>query len=186
MGFLQNYVEEHRLESLSESIKDRLNQIEIEMKEKVEQNTGSSFDVCLEQYGPKIADLTARVSEQIGGLALKTLSDYIGLLRFVWNIGIEVYQLVQDLAGCVYTDTMTPEQKHDAQISFGVDLIYFIWLTADPFKNKFNWIPFKKTLEQRLIRFVARLALDSALDFFKANLNQNKIALMSDGYIRGL
>jgi len=72
------------------------------------------------------------------------------------------------MGGCIVSDTMTEEEQEKAKLEFGKDLTYFIWMTVDPLEGYFNWLPFKKSLEKWIVRWLAGYALETAMDMLEA------------------
>lgn len=166
MGFLQNYLNNNRLDAMTDDIKKRLSELEYSLQT---ETPSDDFSVCLEKFGPEISDLVERVSAAIPTISLNGWKDYLGLGQFIWNIAVEVYQLMKEVSSCVVNDSMTPEQKKEAEVLFGKELIYFVWLAVNPLKGHFTWVPFKATIEKRLVMYCAEKALGSVVHLFAAN-----------------
>jgi hypothetical protein len=183
MGFLNAYLKNHILDTMPDS-----QQANLEKLEKVEQNlenqiSGTSgtlnFEEIVKQHGPEIADLVSRASE-----AFKNIEFSFSKFRVIINIGVEVYQMVEEMGSSIVTDTMTPEEKQMAKIKFGQELIYFIYLTIDPLKNVLNWVPFKSTLEKKIVKWLSGLSLSAAVDFLKSKgieiMSVNRVKALPD------
>jgi len=127
MGFIDNYLDENRLDKMSDKHKNNIRKLEKQLSEQLPQgDENPTMDIVLKEHGPQIADLVERASQVLhGGFSFSKF-------RVVINIGIEVYQLVDQI-------------ELDDKVQFGKDLTYFIWKTIDPVEKYFNWLPFKKT-----------------------------------------
>jgi len=168
MGFVDNYLDKHRLDKMPEKHKKNVEKLEKKLEEKAKGNNGQiDFENdILKEYGPQIADLVERASKALhGGFSFS-------MFRVVINIGIEVYQLVDQMSDKVVPPGYTGEQAQEAKVEFGKDLTYFIWKTIDPLGKYLNWLPFKKSIERRIVRWLAGYALDAALDMLTAQEEQ--------------
>ncbi len=164
MGFLEHYVDKHRLDTMPQKHKNNINKLEKSLSKRIPDS--ANFDEVLQKYGPQISDLVERVAKAFGdGFSF---SDF----RVVINIGVEVYQLVNQISDQIVSPGMSPEEQHEARVEFGKDLTYLIWMTVDPLKKYFNWLPFKKTIERKLVKWLAGYALDAAMDIITANTSQ--------------
>lgn len=160
MSFLEEYVSKHLLDNLSPSQQNNINNLETLLKDQV---TNGSFEDILKQYGSQISDLVNRTSQAVSG----ELS--LSKLRVIINIAIEVYQLVEVMSNSIVKPDMLEEDKKTAKITFGQDLTYFIWITVDPLKDYFNWLPFKKTVEKKVVKILSGFGIKSAMDILESN-----------------
>lgn len=176
MSFLDHYLKKHRLEKMPEKHKRNIEKIERQL-EYITQGGQLTFEDCIKQYGSDIADLVERVSNYISEFDDWSFSYVVSTFRFVYNIAIEVYQIVHHMSGCVITDDMSDQEQHDAIVSFGRELVYFIWKTVDPLGGRFTWIPFKQTIEKKIVMWLASMSLESAIDLFQA-ANLHEISIM--------
>jgi len=160
MSFLEEYVSKHLLDNLSPSQQDNINNLETLLKDQV---TNGSFEDILKQYGSQISDLVNRTSQAVSG------EISLSKLRVIINIAIEVYQLVEVMSSSIVKPDMLEEDKKIAKITFGQDLTYFIWITVDPLKDYFNWLPFKKTIEKKVVKILSGFGIKSALDILESN-----------------
>lgn len=180
-GFLKHYVKKHRLDTMPEKHKKNIAKLEEKIAKHVEKAPGPlKFDDVLKEHGQKIADLVERLSDYIKDMPSLSFSGVISLFRFVYSISIEIFQIVKDVSGAVVDDSMTDEEQHDAKVTFGKELVYFVWLTVDPLGKRFNWIPFKKTIEKKLVMWLAGMALESAVDLFDAGAVQSMAIMSAD------
>jgi len=164
MGFVDNYLEKHRLDTMSEKHKKNVKNLEKKL-------TLDFEDDILKEYGPQIADLVERASKALhGGFSFSKF-------RVVISIGIEVYQLVDQMADKVISLALPEDKRQEAKVEFGKDLTYFVWKTVDPLANSLSWLPFKKAIERWLVRWLAGYALDAALDMLSAQ--EGQISTMS-------
>lgn len=169
MSFVDHYLKKHRLAKMPEKMKERIKKIEEKVRNLVDNAPGEkTFEDCLKEYGPEIADLIERVSKHIKDHPPLSFGGVIQTFKFIYSIAVETHQIVEAMAGCVIDDSMSEEEQHVAKVGFGKDLIYFIWMTVDPLQKKFNWIPFKRTIEKKLVMWLAGMALESTVDLFAA------------------
>ncbi len=180
MSFIDTYLTKYKLDSLPQSVKETLNKVEQTLNDKANAITDgeAKFNECLKQYGPDIASVTERVSEKFKGISVKSVSDAISLLRFISSIGFEVYQIVDHLSACALPDSLSEESKKSAKIDFGVELTYFVWVTVSPLEGKLSWIPFKKTIERKVVRWLSKTSIQFAYDYF------NRPPQSSSSYLR--
>ncbi len=174
MGFLDHYVDKYKLDKISLE-NGRLKRLE----EKIRRTINSAptpvvFEDIIKQHGEKIADLVARVSAHFNEWQF---SKIISSFKFVINIGTEVYQIVEDMQDSIITDGMSEEEKNIAKTELGKDLTYFVWMVVNPLKNKWKWLPFKGAIERWIVKWLAGMSLNAAMDYFKANI---KIRVFSD------
>lgn len=146
---------------MPEKHQKNLEKIEKKIAETVE--NPAKFEDALKKYGPEISDLVERAS-----YALKDISFSFQKLRVVISIGIEVYQLVDNMSDCIVSEAMTKEQQKAVKMELGKDLTYFIWMTVDPIAGYVRWLPFKKTIEKWLVRWLASYAMETAMDMLEA------------------
>jgi len=161
MGFLNEYLKNHVLDPMPSSQQTNLEKVEQNLEEKL--SGLSSFEDIVKQHGAEIADLVGRARE-----AFKNISFSFDKFRVIINIGIEVYQIVENMSSLIITENMSPEEKTKAKIEFGQELIYFIYLTIDPLKSVLNWVPFKATIEKKLVKWLSGMSLSAAADFLKS------------------
>ncbi len=166
MSFIDHYLEKHKLKTLSPKSRKNIEKLENKLKNHIASSKGAfTFDDLLKKHGEDIANLIERASalKDLPGLRL---GNAIKTFKLVYSISIEVYQIVESMAQCVVDDTMSPGEAHNAKVQLGQEIVYFIWLTVDPIGN--NWIPFKKTIEKKLVFWLAGMALNSVVDLFAA------------------
>lgn len=188
MSFLQNYVTKYRLDDLSSSTIERLKEVEDTIKFEIEKYTGDPegvFENCLKQHGDNISDLIERIATTVNFSNLKTWKDYLGTSRHIWSIAVEVHQVVEQMGECAIKPDATPQEKKASKALFGTELVYFVWVTVDPLSKKFRWLPFKKTIEKIIVKWIARKALQSVFEMFNANVMSLQ-TMSSDTFIRGL
>lgn len=168
MSFLDKYLDGNRLGSLPQVALDRLRELEQQLNNTSTEN-GGNFDECVTVFGPQLADLSQRLSDKIKTISVKSIKDAIGLIRFATNVGFEIHQIVENVKDCVLPGELPEEEKKARQIDFSKDMAYFIWMTVDPLAGKLTWIPFKKTIEEKLVKWVAGMAVGLASDFLNKN-----------------
>lgn len=182
MSFIDTYLNKYRLDEIPKKIKNKLDTLEQEMTNNAQ---NADFGECIKQFGPQIADLVERLSIKLHNVTISSFSDAIDLFRFAKTIGFEVYQIIKDLSGCTIPTDLSADEENKAKIELGVNLTYFVWLIVDPFKNKFNGIPFKKWIEQKLVRWLARMSIEFTIDYLKVNESHIKV-LKVDTHIRAI
>jgi len=164
MGFVDTYLDKHRLDKMPEKHKASVEKLEKKLEARAKGNNGTldfEKDILVE-YGPQIADLVERASKALhSGFSFSKF-------RVVINIAVEVYQLVDEMSDKVVPPGYNEKQAHEAKVEFGKDLTYFIWKTIDPLGKYLSWLPFKKSIERALVRWLAGYALDAALDMLDA------------------
>ena len=121
----------------------------------------SECEGIVKKYAPEILELVQRAS-----VAFKEMSFSFSKLKVITKLGTEVYQLVDAMQDAIVKPEMTEEQKATAKVSFGKDLVYFIYLTINPLKSRFRWLPFKKTIERKLVLWLAEMGLETAMKLF--------------------
>ena len=164
MSFLESYLKSHRLNKMPNKHKANLKKLENNLNEKVQGS--ATFEECLKNYGPEISDLVERASN-----TLRELTFSLQKIRVVINIGTEVYQIVDQVQDCIISEDMSEPEKKTAKLEFGKDLIYFVWMTIDPLQDHLKWLPFKKIIERKLVKWLAGYSLEAAFDMFKAQTN---------------
>ncbi len=167
MGFLDKYTDKHYLDGLHSGTKKRLKSIESKIKISIDSNpTKSTFEDVIKKHAKQIIDLVGRVRMHFDSWELSKL---VSTFKLVLNIGTEVYQIIENMKDSIVADDMTAEEQYLAKLDLGKDLTYFVWLAVDPIKSKWNLIPFKKTIEKMIVKWLAGMALNAAMDFFNAN-----------------
>ncbi len=165
MSFIDRYLKKHRLDKMPEKIKERTNKLEEKLRDFIDKAPGKkTFEDCLKEHGTEIADIVERISKAID----QPFNHPIGYFRFVSSISFEAYQIVEAMSDCVVDESMSQEEQHEAKVSFGKELIYFIWMTVDPLKDRFKWVPFKGRIEKKIVMWLAGMALESTVDLFAA------------------
>ena len=169
MSFIDTYMKKNRIGDITSGARKKLAKLE----EKLDTITkkakkGLSFLDTVKDYGDEIGDLIERVQQHFDGWEF-TLKGTFGSFRFVYSIAIEVYQIIEAMKDEIVPDGLTGEAAWEAKRTFGVNLIHFIWKTVGPLDKKFNWVPFKKTIEKKLVLWLAGMGMDTARSMFKAN-----------------
>lgn len=165
MGFIDTYVKKHRLGDISKRAKKHLSKIEKTLDNITEKaKKGLSFLDSIKEHGDQIGDLIERVKQGIS-----SDEGLFSRFRFISSIAIEVYQLVDLMHDEVVPDGLTGEKAWQAKRTFGVQLIYFIWEAVGPLDKIYTWIPFKKTIERKLVRWLAGMGMDAARSLFNVN-----------------
>ena len=97
-----------------------------------------------------------------------TFKQSINSFQFVTSISTEVYQIVDQIKGKVVPPGLSLAERLAAERKFGQDLVWFVWSAVEPIKG-FKWLPFKKTIEKRIVMWLAGMGLDTAKKFFNTN-----------------
>lgn len=182
MGFLDHYVKNHNLEPLPPKQVENLEKLEKVIKTKIEAQ-GSDFETCIKVSGPQVSDLAGRLSAEMKALKPFGWGKLFSALKFVYNIAFEVAQIVQDMSGCLVPPNTSDADREKILITAGQDLTWFVWTMVDPFDGKFKWVLFKKTIEKKLIRWLAGLGISSVLHLFRKGLSTSSVQTLGVGYI---
>lgn len=179
MSFIDHYLEKENLDPIPEANKKNLDKLEKELQRKINESPilRSTFEDVAKKYGPQIADIVGRFSKHWKSVDGWSISTVVGSLRFVMNIGVEVKQLVELMEGNIVSPGMSPSEAKEAKTDFGKSLVWFIWKTVDPLKGRLSWIPFRKTIERKLVNWVADMAFDFAGDLVDRHFS----AMSADG-----
>lgn len=177
MSFIDTYIKKNRIGNITSSTRKYLVKLEekLDIVTKKAKN-GLSFLDSIKGYGEEIGDLIERVQQHFDGWKF-TLGNAMGSFRFVSSIAIEVYQIVDAMKDEIVPDGVTGEPAWQAKRSFGKNLIFFIWKTVGPLDKRFNWIPFKKSIEKKLVLWLAGMGMDTARGLFKANKEVSSFAV---------
>ena len=166
MSFIDTYMKKHRIGDISSGVRKNLDKLEKKLDSVTKKaKKGLSFLDAVKDYGEEIGDLIERVRQHFDGHKFKIFSD----LRFVSSIAIEIYQIVDAMKDEIVPDGFAGEAEWQAKRNFGKNLIYFIWKAVGPLDKRFNWIPFKKIIEKRLVLWFAGMGMDTARNMFEAN-----------------
>lgn len=169
MSFLDTYVKKYRLDKLSSGTKKNLVKLETQLDKVTKKAAkGVSFLDSIKDHANTISDLIERVAKHFDGWKLG-LTTVLPSLRFVISIATEVYQIVEQMHDSIVQSGMTKEQQSEAKLAFGKDLVWFVWTTVGPFDKVLTWLPFRKTIEKKLVHWIAGMGLEAALDLFSAN-----------------
>jgi len=168
MSFVDNYLTDP-LAPLSDKAKANLEKLESDLREQIQALDSTSFDDMLKQHSSEIIDLVNRFKKASEELRPFKLGNIPSLFRFIYNIAYEVHQIVAGMSSAIIKDGMTDAQKHQAKVDFGQKLIYFIYMAVNPLKDYFVWLPFKATIEKKLIFWLSGMALNSVVDLFKTH-----------------
>jgi len=167
MGFLDVYLENSRLQQLSEDAKKRLKSLEKTLSDGME-NSDFSFDTLLSEFGPNIVDMTDRLNEHFKNYKF-SIWNVVSSVRFVYGISLESVQIINKMWDKFSKGIKTSEEQRKAKVSLGQELVYFVWKIWDPLNGVAVWLPFKKTLEKFAIKTIAKYAVEASLDFIDAN-----------------
>jgi hypothetical protein len=174
MSFLDKYLENHGLGSVPQRMKERVARLEEKLNTTLT-DSGGNFDECVKSFGPQLADISSRLGQRIKGMRVQSFRDAWELVKFAKNIGFEIYQVVDAVRDCVFKDGLTGEAAKQREIAFGKDLAYFVWLTANPLKDRFDWLPFKKTIEEKLVKWIAGMAIELAYDMLNKSFKASSL-----------
>lgn len=174
MSFIDTYMKKHRIGDISSASRKSLDKLEKKL-DSITKNAknGASFLDSIKEYGEEIGDLIERVQKHFDGWEF---SETFSSFRFISSIAIEVYQIIDSMKDEIVPDGITGEPAWQAKRTFGKNLTFFIWKTVGPLDKKFNWIPFKKTIEKKLVLWLAGMGIDTARSMFKANKEVSSFA----------
>ena len=169
MSFIDTYMKKHRLGDITSSTRKHLDKLEKKLDAVTARaKDGLSFLDAIKNYGDEIGDLIERVHKHFNGWKF-TWGNALSTFQFVYNIAIEVYQIIDAMKDEIVPEGVTGEKAWDAKRLFGKQLVYFIWKVIGPLDKVFKWVPFKKTIEKKLVMWLAGMGLDSARKMFIAN-----------------
>lgn len=171
MSFLDEYLSKGTLGEVSTKVKDTLSQLEQKLSDQTA-SSGGNFDDCVQVFGPQMMDLATRLKGRLSSISVHSLSEAWDLLKFAKNIGFEVYQIIENVKGCVFKDGLTGDAAKQRELAFGKDLAYFVWLSVSPLEGKLTWVPFKKTIEEKLVKWIAGMAIQLAEDVLNKTVNK--------------
>jgi len=174
MSFIDTYIEKYRLDSIKPKTKKNLAALENKLSDAT--NDASSFEDIIKDQADIITDLINRVSEHFRGRKF-SFKNVVSSFRFVISISTEIYQIVEQIKSSIISRDMTENEIAAAKHDFGVDLVWFVWMTVGPLDKVFTWMPFKKTIEKMLVRWIAGMALKSAVDLFTTNKEVSSFAV---------
>ena len=147
MSFIDTYMKKHRIGDISKSTRKGLDKLEKKLDAiTAKAKDGLSFLGAVKDYGDEIGDLIERVKKHFDGWKFTT-ENALASFQFVISISTEVFQIIDAMKDEIVPDGLTGEKAWEAKKKFGQQLVYFIWKSVGPFDKKFNWIPFKKTIE---------------------------------------
>ena len=151
MSFIDTYVKKNRIGDISSGVRKNLDKLEKKLDTVTKKSKkGLSFLDTIKEYGEEIGDLIERVQQHFDGWEF-TLKGAFSSFRFVYSISIEIYQIIEAMKDDIVPDGLTGEAAWQAKRDFGGQLVYFIWKTVGPLDKRFNWVPFKKTIEKKLV-----------------------------------
>jgi len=165
-SFVAQYLKKSKLEKLPKKVKKNLAKAEERLSKKVAGD--GTFGDIIKDHAGELVDLVDRLKENFKDWKFSVTRVFQDL-RFVIGISTEVAQIVNEIEGELGLEGLTPEQARQRKVEFGQELVYFVWLAWNPFGDIAKWIPFKSTIEKRLVFWVAEMGIEAALDFFAAN-----------------
>lgn len=169
MSFLETYVNKYRLDKIKPQEKKHLHDIETQLDQSVNKiSSNRSFLEIIKIHGDDIADLVERVGSHFDNWKF-TIKKSISSFRFVINIAIEIYQMVENISSSLVSENMDNVEKESVKTQFGVDLVWYVWSIVNPINKRFRWIPFKKVFEKKIVKWLARMGISASRDLFKAN-----------------
>lgn len=182
MSILTQYLNNHRLDAVPTKVKNTLANLEQVITGQMLDGTGD-LDGCVQQFAPKMIDLTDRLKTYFQSFSIKSFGDALEAVKSAKNIGFEAYQIIMSVKGCVVPDGLSPEEEKAKTITFGKDMAYFIWLTVNPLAGKLSWMPFKTTLEKLAVRWIAALGIELAYDLMQKNA---VVKMSGETYIKAI
>ena len=169
MSFIDTYMKKYRVGDISTGARKNLEKIEKKLDEITKKaKKGLSFLDAIKDRGDDVGDLIERVQQHFDGWQYSFSNLWSGF-HFIYTIAIEVYQIVDSMHDEIVPDGLTGEKAWEAKKKFARELIYFIWQTVGILDKRFRWVPFKKTIEKKLVIWLAGMGMDAARNMFKAN-----------------
>lgn len=168
MSYLDNYLKNHKLGRMSNKQKKALGKIEKKLDAIVQNETDLTFEEIISKHSDSIVDIIERLKVYFTGWQF-SFANMFENFRFIYSIALEVAQIVRAVEGDLKLDSLPSEKAHEVKVEFGVELTAFLWNMWDPFAGELSWLPFKKTVEMLIVRWLADMAIRAALDFFTAN-----------------
>jgi hypothetical protein len=178
--FLQKYIQGNAVTAITDKQKTVLENIEAKLTEQIAGKT--SFTDVIKEYAPQIIDLVNRLAAKFREFSWKKgFSGFIDTFKFVINVAVEVWQILEKISEKVLGAAGFSEGAAlEAKIQFGKDLVYYIWKVVDPLTGRFDWIPFKVTLEKWILYKLADFGLRYSYEFFKKNFGIEIMDAKSD------
>lgn len=173
MSFLQNYIDHFSLDPLSPGNQKNLQNLENELNE-ITKSQNLSFEDVLKEYQPQIMDLIDRLHTKLATWKF-SWSGIFDSFQFVKSISLEVVQMVNGIESKIIDPVATQEENKQKKISFSVQTACFIWAIVNPIGKYCNWIPFKKTIEKKLVNWIASMSVKAAFNFFDNKSNKPKL-----------
>lgn len=169
MSFIDTYIEKHQIGPISISKQKYLNLLEQDLNVALENQKGLTFSQIINKHVRDIYDLINKIRKEFYAKKWKSWAGILSTLQFIYSIALEVYQIVENIAGDIVPPGTPKAEQGKVKLNFAKELIYFIWQIIGPFDKAFNWIPFKKTIERKLVMWFAGMAIEAAHKFFKVN-----------------
>lgn len=171
MGFLDQYFDNFNLDDLDDTVVNRLDDFKL-LLDKITSDETYPLGVVISNHSAEILDLIERFTKHFQSWDFST-DGIIGTFKFAWQIGVEIAQLVEDVASEAFSGGMTAKEVHDAKVSLVQDLVELLWKTFDPLSRApWSWvslIPFRSNIERLIVRWIAGMATDFVLDLLEAN-----------------
>jgi hypothetical protein len=173
MGFLDNYCKSHALPPLDDKVKQRLEQAEKKLDDLIPAKT-LKFEEVIAEYHDHVIDLIGRVKAEFSNWKF-SWGNLWQTFRFVQGIVLEVVQIVDAISHKIVPPGTDKDREKQIKVEFTTEFTYFIWMIVNPLGDYFNWLPFKKTLEKRIVLWLAGIGAHAAFDFV-GNLFADKVA----------
>jgi len=165
MSFIDTYMKKYRIGEIIDKQRKNLEKLEEKLNDFTSNSkNGLSFLDAIKKHGDQISDLIERVRNQ-----LKNKKASLDSLKFIYSICIEIYQIIDQIHDDIVPDGITGKNAWVVKRQFGIELVYFIWRTIGPLDKSFNWIPFKKAIEKKLVYWIAGMGIDAAHNLFTTN-----------------
>lgn len=186
MSFIDTYMK-HRAGEIAPGTRKNLDTLEKELDQTTSRGKQQlTFLEAIKDHGGQISDLIDRLHKHFENFHL-TWSNAFSTFHFVYGIAVEVYQIIKKMQDSIVPDGITGEPAWIIKKAFGQDLTYFIWKTVGPLDHKFNWMPFKKTIEKALVRQFAGMGMDAARKLFENNQEISNLSTnITQGFIKAL
>jgi len=159
MSFLDEYIKNNQLSPLDESVKRKLVKIETRLNNRTLEEKSSDI---VKDHSSEILKIINKIKHEFAGWSL-SVGNVVSAFRFVLDIGEEVAKIVNKISYRITSEQHTPEERKQAKILFGQELVYFIYLTWNP--RLLKWVPLwiESIIEKKIVYWLAGMAIDRTL-----------------------
>jgi len=169
MSYLQEYLKNHALDDIPSDVAENLVKFEEIVRDEIKsENSTNVFDAVITERGDEILDIVKRLSAHFKDWNV-SLHGIWQTFQFVLDVGFEVYQIVLDIITDLVGSDATDEEKDQAIVEVAKSIVYMIWCAINPLAGYLRFIPFKKTIEKLVVKWLTGLIAGFAVDLFDAN-----------------